>query len=316
VVWTSAGGVTVNANSLTKTTATGTTSGAVSTQQIASGDGYVEFTASETTTYRMVGLSNGNTDTSYPDIDFAIDLTPNSGGHFYVFEKGTNRGDFGTYVTGDVFRVAVTGGIVRYSKNGTVFYTSTQTPIYPLLVDSWLYTQNATLNNVAISGAGSTPPPPTGSSPVVWTAAVGVTVNGNSLTKTTATGTNSGAISIQQIASGDGYVEFTASETTTYRMVGLSNGSTDVSYPDIDFGIDIVPGGGLHIYEKGVYRGAFGTYATGDVLRVSVTGGVVRYFKNGAVFYSSTQPPTYPLLVDSWLYTQGATLNTAVISGN
>jgi len=32
------------------------------------------------------------------------------------------------------------------------------------------------------------------------------------------------------------------------------------------------------------------------------------------VFYTSTQAPTYPLLVDTWLYSLGATLNNAVIA--
>src|SRR5512143_387828 len=224
VVWTSLVGVSANGNSLTKTTATGTNSGAVSTQQIASGDGFVEFVASETTTYRMAGLSNGNADASYQDIDFGLDLA--QGATVYVFEKGTKRGTFGTYATGDVFRVALVGGVVKYSRNGAVFYSSSQTPTYPLLVDSWLNNQGATLNSVVIAGASSPPPPPPppASQPVVWTSLVGVTANGNSLTKTTATGTNSGAVSTQQIASGDGYVEFIASETTTYRMAGLSTG--------------------------------------------------------------------------------------------
>ena len=41
---------------------------------------------------------------------------------------------------------------MKYSKNGTVFYTSTKTPTYPLLVDAALYTQGATLNSAVISG--------------------------------------------------------------------------------------------------------------------------------------------------------------------
>ena len=67
---------------------------------------------------------------------------------------------------------------------------------------------------------------------------VGVTVAGNSLTKTAATAWgNAGAVSTSQIASGDGYVEFTASETSTYRMLGLSNGNANASYDDIDFAL-------------------------------------------------------------------------------
>jgi hypothetical protein len=71
----------------------------------------------------------------------------------------------------------------------------------------------------------------------------------------------------------------------------------------------------LHVYEKGVLRGSFGSYATGDVLRVAVEGGAVRYRRNGTLLYTSTTPPSYPLLVDTALYTQGATLNNAVLGG-
>jgi hypothetical protein len=318
VSWTAAVGVAVSGSSLTKTAPAGfNNAGAFSAQLIASGDGYVEFTASETTTYRMVGLSNGNADNSYADIDFGVDLAPNSGGHVFVYEKGINRGDFGAYVTGDVFRIAVTTGVVTYSKNGTVFYTSTQTPVYPLLVDSWLYTQGATLQDVVISGATALPSP--AASPVEWVSAVGVQVDANSLTKTAVLGaTNAGAVSTLEIVAGvAGYVEFTASETTTYRMVGLSHGNADNSYPDIDFGIDLSQGGGgrIVVYEKGSRRGDFGSYTTGDVLRVAVEGNVVTYSKNGTALYTSTQVPAYPLLVDSWLYNQGATIQNAIIAG-
>ncbi len=143
MVWTSAVGVTVSGNSLTKTAATAWgNAGAVSTQQIASGDGYVEFTASETTTYRMLGLSNGNTDTSYQDIDFAIDLIAN--GQVAVFESGTQKAAAAS--TSPATSSASRRERARSSthKNGTVFYTSTQTPTYPLLVDTSLYNSLAT----------------------------------------------------------------------------------------------------------------------------------------------------------------------------
>jgi hypothetical protein len=174
-------------------------------------------------------------------------------------------------------------------------------------VDAALYNQGATLNNAVLSGAPA---------PVVWTSAVGVTVAGNSLTKTAATAWgNAGAVSTQQIASGDGYVEFTASETTTYRLLGLSNGNTNTAYEDIDFAIDAYAGGLVKVYENGALKGTFGTYATGDKLRIGVVSGAVNYYKNGSVFYTSTKVPTYPLLVDTSLYNTGSTLSTAVVSG-
>jgi hypothetical protein len=98
-------------------------------------------------------------------------------------------------------------------------------------------------------------------------------------------------------------------------MVGLSFGNTDSSYPDIDFGLDLALDSVVYVYEKGVYRGTFGSYRPGDVFRVAVTGGVVRYYKNGGLLYTSTQTPPYPLLVDTWLYNQGATIQSVMISG-
>ena len=138
---------------------------------------------------------------------------------------------------------------------------------------------------------------------------------GNSLTKTASTGWgNAGAISTQQLASGDGYVEITASETTTNRMFGLSNGNSNANYTDIDFGFNLRPGANLQVYERGILRGTFGTYISGDKLRVAVEGGVVKYRRNGALLYTSLVAPTYPLLVDTALYNQGATLTEVVIS--
>ena len=63
---------------------------------------------------------------------------------------------------------------------------------------------------------------------VTWTNVVGVTASGNSLSKSGADGWYAGAASTQSIASGAGYVEFTATETNKHRIVGLSHGDTDL----------------------------------------------------------------------------------------
>ncbi len=61
--------------------------------------------------------------------------------------------------------------------------------------------------------------PVTAAQNVSWTNVVGVSVNGNSLTKTAATGwANAGATSTQSIAAGDGYMEITVPDTTTHRF--------------------------------------------------------------------------------------------------
>ncbi len=311
VVWTSLVGATANGGSLTKTAATAWgNGGAISIRQLPSGDGYVQLTASETTTFRMLGLSNGNTNSSWDDIDFALYLYLNE---VRVYEGGSYKGSFGNYVTGDTLRVAVVGGVVRYSRNGAVFYSSGKKPKYPLLVDTALCSQGATLNSVVVAGFVAMPAPI--GVPVAWTSKVGVTASGGSLTKTAATAWgNAGAISTQQLPSGDGYVEFAASETTTFRMLGLSKGNTNSSWDDIDFALYLYLNE-VRVYEGGSYKGSFGNYVTGDILRVAVVGGVVRYSRNGAVLYSSGKIPKYPLLVDTSLLSQGATLSRVVVMG-
>jgi RHS repeat-associated protein len=312
VTWTNAVGVTVNGNSLTATGNGWNTAGASSSQSIASGDGYVGFTASETTSYRLIGLSQGDTNQNYDDIDFAIYLTP--GGTLSGYQGSTHLGTLGTYTTGDVLRVAVEGGVVKYKKNGSVFYTSSVAPSYPLLVDTSLYNYGSTLTNVVISSGGGGSGGGAGN--VGWTNTVGVSASTNNLTKTAAAGWgNAGAVSTQTITSGDGYVEFTASETTSYRLLGLSHTDTNQSYDTIDYAVYLQPNGSLGGYQGATFLGSLGTYATGDVLRVAIEGGVVKYRKNGTLIYTSTVAPTYPLMVDTSLYTNGATINNVVLSG-
>src|SRR5262249_10958390 len=125
--------------------------GAISQQQIASGDGYVELTASELPTFRAFGLSNGNPGTTLAEIKFALRL---QNGTIELRESGVYKADT-VYVPGDLLRVSVVGGQLKYSRNGTVFYTGTVSPTYPLLVDTTLSNLGATLTNVVISGASS-----------------------------------------------------------------------------------------------------------------------------------------------------------------
>ncbi|HLA12652.1 MAG TPA: RHS repeat-associated core domain-containing protein, partial [Pyrinomonadaceae bacterium] len=153
---------------------------------------------------------------------------------------------------------------------------------------------------------------------VTWTSvAPTIQVTGNSLQKVSGTSSwyDAGAVSSQTIQSGDGYVEFTPGNTATWRMIGLGNGNTSYHYADIEFAFYVAGGGGLHIYEGGVYRGQFGTYTSSDLLRVAVEAGVVKYRKNGALVYTSTVTPTYPLLVDTSLNTVNSQLVNVVISG-
>jgi hypothetical protein len=148
---------------------------------------------------------------------------------------------------------------------------------------------------------------------VVWTNLVGVAATGNSIQMTTCDACPAGATSQQQIISGDGYVEFTGSELSR-RTIGLSNGNPGTTADEINYSFGLWPNGGLDIRENGMYK-AESTYTTGDILRIAVVNGVVNFYKNGNFIYSSSMPVTYPLLVDSAMFTPLSTLTNVVISG-
>jgi hypothetical protein len=103
--------------------------GAVSSQSIASGDGFLEFTLPEATTLRYVGLSSGTSGVLPGGIEFAIRV---QAGIAEVRESGVYWGDVPA-AAGDVFRVSISGGRVTYARNGVVFHTSARTPVYPLV---------------------------------------------------------------------------------------------------------------------------------------------------------------------------------------
>jgi hypothetical protein len=385
----------------------------------------------ETNTYRVFGLGHGNTNANEADVDFGIYVYLSE---VRVKENGVNKLNgatptFGTVVAGDRLRVGVDSGVVKYYKNGVLFYTSTVAPVFPLLVDTSLYTPGSTVTNAVVvtdprpllsisdvtvtEGSGVTTPaeftvtlsaaadttvtvdyatangtamepgdytmgtgtltfnpgettktitidvagdlleeptetfslnlgnastnavvgdgqgigtildndsPPVEN--VVWTSLVGTSATGNNLTKSAGTSAwDAGAASTRALGPGDGYVDVIASETTTYRMFGLSNGNGNAMDTDIDFALYLYGDGTLRIKEGGMSRmngssPTFGTYVSGDHLRVSVEGGVVTYRKNGVLLYTSTLVPVSPLLVDTSLWSAGATLNGVVISGN
>jgi len=121
--------------------------GASSKPQIDSGDGYAEFTAGEKTFLRVAGLTHAFTGLDPDTIDFGIRL---QSGFAEIRENGAYRADT-TFEADDVFRITVQSGVVSYSKNGVVFYTSTAAPTYPLVFGAALASLNATVSSLVVS---------------------------------------------------------------------------------------------------------------------------------------------------------------------
>jgi len=156
---------------------------------------------------------------------------------------------------------------------------------------------------------------------VVWTDAVGVSVNGNSLTKTASNRVwgNAGAASTNVLPAGqDGYVETVVAETTTARMIGFSSSNANASWNTIHYNFYLnyhaSSSPRVEIYESGTQRLIHNSFSTGDVVRVERIGSTVYYKKNGTAIYTSTVPSTSALIVDVALYETGATLNNVITS--
>jgi hypothetical protein len=161
------------------------------------------------------------------------------------------------------------------------------------------------LPDVAIDAAGTN---------VTWTNLVNATVNGTVLQKTGGCDgcDDAGATSQQELASGDGYVEFTVGETGTIWLAGLSHGNDGTSFGDIDFAFSFNGAGSAEIRENGIYQSET-TYAAGDLFRVAVSSGRVQYSRNGTLLRESEKVPAYPLLLDATLLTAGATIHDAIL---
>jgi hypothetical protein len=110
---------------------------------------------------------------------------------------------------------------------------------------------------------------------------------------------DAGAAGTGALRSGNGSVQVTADSTTYGRMFGLTHGETSSSYTDITYALELQSDGTLDVYESGQWRTQPGTYAVGDVLRVAVHQGVVDYYRNGTLLYTSRVAPTYPLAPDT-----------------
>jgi hypothetical protein len=153
--------------------------------------------------------------------------------------------------------------------------------------------------------------------PVAWTNTTNATPSGSTLQKTggCAGCADAGAVSSRSITGGDGSAEFTP-VFGARLYAGLGTNTTSNTDPAlINFAFSFWPDGGWDVRESNVYK-TEGRFVDGDVFRVAVEGGGVKYYKNGAVVYSSAAAVAYPLVLDTSLIGAGATLANATMTGS
>jgi hypothetical protein len=153
--------------------------------------------------------------------------------------------------------------------------------------------------------------------PVQWTNLAKATANASSIQKTSGCAgcSDAGGTSAQVISTGTGYVEFTPI-LGARLFAGLGSTATSDTDPAlINYAFSFWPDGGWDVRERNVYK-TEGRFVAGDVFRVAVAGGAVKYYKNGALVYSSGVLSTGVLVLDTTLTGGGATLNAASIAAD
>lgn len=150
---------------------------------------------------------------------------------------------------------------------------------------------------------------------VSWTQIINSTSSGaGSLAKSAGCNLcpDAGAISSVPLV-GDGYAEFVPAYGHRL-MAGLSADLTSsTSINAIDFAFNFWPDGLWEVREMGTYR-TDGPFAAGDRFRVVVSGGVVKYLKNGALVYTSAVTPAASLALDVTILTTGGSLAEASLT--
>jgi hypothetical protein len=179
--------------------------------------------------------------------------------------------------------------------------------------------------------------------PVVWQDLIGVATGGaagSDLTRTAplTNGWDAGAVSTQWITGGDAFVEFAVANASQLHVIGLSQipsgcaspcPDTSAHFNPIAFAVHFKFDGRIYLLESGAgivgpdVDGSFGTYVPGERFRVRLRDNgdgtaQVRYTRlvgacvpgtmcNETDLSVSATPASYPLRVDTSLFTPGAT---------
>ncbi len=321
-------------------------------QKIETGtNGYFEFTITELNSNHsfMAGLTgNFNPATygsgNYHQINDYCWFYNGSTGSIYVREYTTSVFDAGIPNAGDVYRVGIEDGNVKFRKNGKLIYTSPRKPTIGTLRTTAVTPVNADYRGLIIfASLGGTPTikllapklvqegfgqgwrlnPLTGSSifsdEPIWDTAydagtISSDLNIGSMVQKSGGGASAFDTSVvteQTIAAGDGWFQAAVTNDSKRLFFGITSNASWINpaISTVSFAIQALSNI-VKVFESGSDMGTMTTSAVGDVFRVSIEGNIVKYRKNGAVFYESTVTPiTYPLRGKVCLYEPDTLVN-------
>jgi len=120
-------------------------------------------------------------------------------------------------------------------------------------------------------------------------------------------------MSAQVVSTSSGSVEFVPVKGRQL-LAGLGTNRTAATDPAlIDYAFNFWPDGGWDVRERNVYK-TEGRFVNGDSFRVAVNAGLVTYYKNGKLVYSSTVPASQSMVLRTTLVDASAHVKKAVIA--
>jgi hypothetical protein len=220
-------------------------------------------------------------------------VTANQGSNTISVLPGIGNGAFGEPINIEVGNTPYFAGISDFNFDGMPDLAVT---------NSVSNTVSILLNNVSPAGS-------------IWATLVNASAGQNSLTKFGGCDGcyDAGGATRTAVGSGDATVEFSFPETMGLREVGLSDAFSVTNAGSIDFGLRI-QNGYAEVRENGTYRWDIPA-EPGAVFRIAVQNGTVTYWKNGAVFYTSTARVQYPFVFGVILGSLNSGVQGVVFSG-
>jgi hypothetical protein len=320
------------------------------------GGGSVEYT----TTGNISGIGIGKdpltgNSVSVFDIDYGVLLSGGASNSMAVYELGTNVLNSQAYSTGDVIKIDMdNSGVVKYYKNGVLFYTSVVSASGTYYAHIGAYTSESVtaeitqptpptntkllgLNdvtfNVGATSASVTKTETISGASVTWGSTLSgtVTTSGNSITGGASNWAN--AIASSNTISGvDSSLEVSVSSVSGQLMFGLSKTPHHVSgnteYEQCEFCI-YYTGSTLYSYEDGSNQPntkfvSHGVKSASAVYIIDIdSNGVVKYYRDGTLLrtptFTSSASDTwyvvaYPNGASSSSYTYSSITDANIIS--
>jgi hypothetical protein len=296
------------ANILTSTIAGYANSHAGTVGSISSAGGYAEQTQGTTDKTRAFGIDISNNPTGLNSMDYALQIGTQVGASAALgaWENNTDRGAIGNYATNDILRFHVSAdGLVEIFQNAAYLYNFLTKAInFPLYGNVAIAELSGTSRPITLGPVQLGSPP---SNAVTWRNKTGCLVGVSNVLGAITTG--SGATSNESLTSGaGGRFELTCKFVQNNRVfaAGLTTLTSVTDIAQLNFSWYLTHGTDLYIWELGINRGLF-TKALNDVLDVRVSpSGVVTYYKNNVLIYTSTVTATFPLYAGAAFVQAGA----------